>query len=551
MGERVEASNLNRRSSSWLEVVAICSLFALYAGSPPPDVNEAHYLSKAKHFWNPDWCSGDLFLNSSNAHLAFCWTFGWLTHWVSLPTAAWLGRITFWVALAVGWRRLSYSMVPRTGVAVFTAAIWLLGLHYCHMMGEWVVGTLEGKSIAYVFVLFGLSALVRNRWNTTWMCFGAAAMFHVLVGGWCVVAAALTWIFQPHDRASLKSMIPGLFAGFALSLPGLFPALQLSHGVPEEVVRQAEVIYVFRRLPHHLVIHSRNWLFIARFVLLVICWAALLGPTKYLPAMKRLNFFITGALLIALMGLAVEITTLGQPEQAAHWLRFYWFRLTDAVVPAGVALAWAVWLANISSGKTAKRLSYIVVGAATCGLIASWPTYWSTQLPRASLHQWGNGGHHHWAAVDRHAEWIRLCRWVHSNTPEDAHFLTPHNQQTFKWYAERAEAATWKDIPQDAKSTVAWWNRIIDIYGSQVSSTMDTGPGLKWMSLTDMSAQRLISLAHKYQCQYIVFDCHTRLPELPSKFMVYPEKDPLQAQASFRIYAIPSPATESSSDAES
>ncbi|MEZ6107768.1 MAG: hypothetical protein R3B96_17035 [Pirellulaceae bacterium] len=52
-----------------LEVAALLVLFAWYGGTPPPDVNEAHYLAKAKHFWQPDWCSGDLFLGE--AHWAF------------------------------------------------------------------------------------------------------------------------------------------------------------------------------------------------------------------------------------------------------------------------------------------------------------------------------------------------------------------------------------------------------------------------------------------------------------------------------------------------
>lgn len=38
---------------------------------PVPAPNEPHYLVKAKHFWNPEWCKGDLFLESSNPHLFF------------------------------------------------------------------------------------------------------------------------------------------------------------------------------------------------------------------------------------------------------------------------------------------------------------------------------------------------------------------------------------------------------------------------------------------------------------------------------------------------
>ena len=49
-----------------------------------------------------------------------------------------------------------------------------------------------------------------------------------------------------------------------------------------------------------------------------------------------------------------------------------------------------------------------------------------------------------------------MCQWVQRFTPAESLFLTPTFSQTFKWYAGRAELATWKDIPQDAQSVVEW-----------------------------------------------------------------------------------------------
>ena len=57
------------------EVFWIFLIFFLFAGSPPPDVGESHYLVKAKHYWDPAWCAGDLFLESRDAHGLFYWTF--------------------------------------------------------------------------------------------------------------------------------------------------------------------------------------------------------------------------------------------------------------------------------------------------------------------------------------------------------------------------------------------------------------------------------------------------------------------------------------------
>ena len=46
-----------------LEVLLILALFFVTHGDLPPDVNEGHYLGKAKHYWNPAWCPEDHFLN--------------------------------------------------------------------------------------------------------------------------------------------------------------------------------------------------------------------------------------------------------------------------------------------------------------------------------------------------------------------------------------------------------------------------------------------------------------------------------------------------------
>ncbi len=86
--------------SRWFEALLIFSLFFLYTSGPPPDVNETHYLPKAKHYWNPDWCGPDVFLDSADPHTVFYWMFGWMTLWGSLGTVAWIGRTFTWTLLS-------------------------------------------------------------------------------------------------------------------------------------------------------------------------------------------------------------------------------------------------------------------------------------------------------------------------------------------------------------------------------------------------------------------------------------------------------------------
>ena len=120
--------------------------------------------------------------------------------------------------------------------------------------------------------------------------------------------------------------------------------------------------------------------------------------------------------------------------------------------------------------------------------------------------------------------WQTACRWIAANTPASATFLTPRFQQTFKWYAGRGEAVTWKDVPQDAKGIVEWRRRMEELYPEQVEEE----------GLVAHGEENLRRLAHSYGFQYVVIDRARSLR--PLKFVrVFPE----DRRAPYEVYQIP------------
>ncbi|MDR0871282.1 MAG: hypothetical protein LBN39_10880 [Planctomycetaceae bacterium] len=332
-----------------LEIVCVFAVFAVFGGFPIPDSNEPYYISKAINFWNPGYLPDDAFLQSKDSHWAFYAAFGWLSFFLSPHGTAVAGRCITWLMLAYSWRRLSFALVPVRWSAIFTAAALAYYVDSFNMAGEWLVGGIEGKSFAFPFAFLGLEAMVRGKWNRVWLFLGTASAFHVLVGGWSVIAAMCVLLVtnrQKLSAVSYRSFCP-LFIGGFISLFGLIPALLLDYGAPRDIVAQAHQIYVFERLYHHLDPAQLPWIFITRFLLLAMLWMVLCrrkpaaepaGRNGDNQRWKRFELFIWGTLLLSFIGLAVSFGLRWDKPLAAEILRFYWFRLADITVPMGVAL---------------------------------------------------------------------------------------------------------------------------------------------------------------------------------------------------------------------
>lgn len=502
----IPTTDQSRRQCA-LEIALIFLVFFIAAGVPAPNLNETHYLTKAKHYWNPAWCAGELFLESADAHLTFYWTVGWLTKWFSLPVVAWLGRIAAWAALAWAWQRLSARIVPHRWIAIITAMLWVTLIQWCNFAGEWVVGGVEGKCFAYVFVCCGLAELAVGNWPRVWPLLGLASAFHVLVGGWSVICVAIVWALEAKEsRPTLVTMIPSLLLGGVLALPGIIPGLLLTANVAPEIRDEANQIYVFERLPHHLALHRLSLVQIiqrfARFGLLLILFAFVsrsrIAVVNDSP-LRRIQLFAWASVGISLLGLVWEFATINSPALSASLLKYYWFRLADIAVPWAVSLSWGAILVALirQSSRSAKLIGIMAVLLPACVMLATSGQRWTTLTSIESYEI-------------RHAlGWRDVCAWARQHTAPDALFLIPRNSSTFRWYAERPVFFTWKDVPQDAASMVEWWKRYQEVYFGAVDEFGQVGP---YGSLQELGADRLREIAAKHNIDYILASEYPPLP---------------------------------------
>jgi hypothetical protein len=479
----------------------------MFAGQLPPDVNESHYLTKAKHGWDPTWCNGDLFLSSSFSHWLFYAAFGWLNAFLSLSQVAWAGRLFTWLLMAFAWQRLSNVVCQRWGWSVLSAALFLVLNEHLHLAGEWVVGGFEAKGLAYFFVLMAIGSLLKRQFASLWPFLGAASAFHVLVGGWATIAVLVALLSATiNQRAewltSIKRHLLPLGAALALALIGVLPPLLADLSIDPATKSIANEIYVDERISHHLSFGAFSAARTACFAIMLVSFALInrqilrrQPESGHDDSWRMLFGFTVGSLLISLGGLALSGISEQHNESlrmlSFSLLRFYWFRLADFAVPLAIALG-SIILLNDVRGRAFRILVLVSVVICTGLTIAN---RHSSGLPRADAAALPVYPGEPIRTAETYQNFVKVCHWIHDNTPASSVFITPDKQQTFKWYAQRQEVVNWKDVPQDAGSMLEWRTRVDQLIEPQRRYPQ---------GLMAYSDQQLIELANSYGASHLL-----------------------------------------------
>ncbi len=581
----------------WLDALGVFLVLFLFAAEPIPAVNEPHYWTKAKHFWDSSYAPGDIFIDSGNAHWLFYASFGLLTKIVPLPTAVWIARFILWGSLALGWTWMMHGFWgnprdphsalrteiqlpshPKIGlIATFSATLWLAGMSWGHLAGEWVAGGAEAKVAAYALIFFAFGFFFREHRTIAWMCLGGACAFHVVTGIWvmlgsiCVSAALEARDGRPKNSWSTIAIDWWLKHGWGILLStaglvvGVVPAVIIDWGTPTVVTTQAALIQVYSRLGHHLapsMFTAARWqAFLILFGITVILAASggLLGffkISRFLPSFNsppnRTNAtarklpvtknqlldrrpiglkWILGhalfAISIASIACAIDFGGGGlSREVVAKILKYYWFRWNDVAMPMA-AMALAIWLATSITSATGKRiafLSLIAVGSALVLQQVAWHRQeWVGSGEKARLLNRSDSREEQEAEL---RDWLAVCQFIREKTEPGELWLTPRNQQTFKWHTGRAEVAAWKDMPQDAASVVEWARRLNEVYPTDSDR-----------KLQPWSTEKISELHQHYRFRYVLIDRRIRGQSPPLLPLLYPQSD--DENATFSVFEMP------------
>ncbi len=475
-----------------LPTLAVFVLFVAYVAvrTPVPAANEAHYLSKAKNFWNPQWCRGDFFLESADAHWAFYLLTGPLTAVFSLPVTAWIGRILALAPLAIGWtmlaRRIFGDHTPTARWAgLWSATVFMLLHAIGNFSGEWVLGGVESKVFSYGFLFMALAWSLDRAWKRTALALGLAISLHPVVGIWglaaLMFAVGAVWLRDrrgtepgidretPPLRISRADLLLSYVILVITAAPGMVPAVQmlLSGGDPE-IVRQGNTIQVHYRLVHHLDPMDFSLRAYLGYGALLVFWLVGRRWTGERLRSSVFAWFVLGATLIAVAGLVVGFHRPTTPERPIPFemplfhlrtslMKFYAFRLFDIMLPVAVSLLTVDLLIRWQTERARQRGTD---GSVSLGL----PAGLSAACMVAALLLPSIDANPSRMGPVELARWQEACGFIRREVPQEVEFLTPQRSWAFKWYAQRPEYVTRKDCPQDAAGIVEWNRRLRELW---------------------------------------------------------------------------------------
>ena len=509
-----------------------------------PGVNEPHYLAKSRHYWNPDWGAGDLFLESSNPHLVFYATFGWLTEVASFPVAATIGRIVALSLLAIGWMKLGRAVTGSRLGAVTALPLFLVLHAFGNWSGEWLVGGVESKVVSYAVLFWGLGAWLDRQPLRAAAGLGLAVSFHPIVGIWGVVCGAFVealcfvrrWFESPTEtaesgntgfqtRRSVMTAVAATFLGLLCALPGLIPALQSLRSSDPATTAAAVYLQVAHRLSHHLDPLSFPTESHRYFALLIVIWGLLLSAEPRRRADDSWRAFVIAALLIA--GVGVFLAAGPRPMKLmpgyvwrVNLLRFYPFRLADLMLPMAVSFAGARWILSRWMPAFSRPQSAVTLRegqqALLLGTLLGAVYLISISIP-------GVDRNPSRLDADRREAWIDAATWIREQTSPTAVVHAVDVNWAVKWFMQRPEFVNYKDMPQDAPSIVEWNNRLWTIANWRIAAFADGRVSVN--DLTDLHAQTGIT--------YLI--CHNFGPI---------NAEPAYQNREFRIYELRPAASE-------
>jgi hypothetical protein len=425
-------------------------------------VNENVVLAEARHFGDPSWIPNDWFLNQYIGYrLLFNAIFGQLARILPLYLVSIAGRLVIYFLFAIVIEKISRTL--KIHLALIIPALVLFVSFQSIVARGWMLGGVETKSFAYTCALGALVALAHRRYRPMFLLTGLAASFHILVGIYSAfsLGVAMLLTFKSH-RDRMKEIFLALPFALMTAIPAIYAVGQYLFDSAGVDALKAATIYVIERNPHHTFpgVWTRPW--VVRFSASCMLFSGILAFSRT-PARRVFAAYGLGSALLFCAGLVLYYTG------NYHWLKLYWFRHPDVIIPFLGFFLLAALMSEPLKGEAApgtepksimtipvvqKTALVIAVLLSTAGMMKS-----AYVFSRHSIKIAGSERPFYLAHLE--PDLRSALFWIKANTPADAVFLVSPAIDEFYISAERAMFVSFKHSPQTDSDNIEWYNRIL------------------------------------------------------------------------------------------
>ena len=218
--------------------------------------NEEEYFVFAKAFADPHWIPGALSIKDvPGTRIIFDTVVGWALGFANFEQIAAAGRMLcamlFAFPLSLLFKKLRLSHIE----AVFLLTAFVVS-HQSFFGNEWIFRSFETKVVSYAFAFYSIYYLIEERFRLSVIFAAAAIYFHVLVGGWYVLALFAYLLLRrlPFREVLISALtLALLLSPLAFYLAGKY----LVHN--PNVIDGVTVswVYAYVRNPHHLAVMAK------------------------------------------------------------------------------------------------------------------------------------------------------------------------------------------------------------------------------------------------------------------------------------------------------
>jgi hypothetical protein len=443
--------------------------------------NHGVYLLDALRLANPALLQRDWFTTTTlQYHILFSAMSALLMKLGIIQPVFLLMYVALAVALHVAWRGIVFSLggddvAYLISVVCYACSAAGTGLGMYQFLQD---SCLLPSNIANVALLWAIRMWLARRPVWAAAMIGIAGVWHLnfaLIGSglWIVL------ILWPPIVMPRRTML----IGSALAL--IPSALNVAYAAQSKLTRSGAMaldqfvdLYVRLRHPHHY--DPSTWpigIWIAFGWTLVAAMLLLRGEAR------RIVLVFTGLILVALLGAGAWYVS-----ETLVQMSLYRFSIYIQILGCSAAGAWL-------SRRVVTPKTWTMLAGAVCGIMivaCAWrePFFGFFRMPRDD------------------AAYVTLCRWAAENTPVDAVFVVPPDEESMRLIGERAIVVNYKCVPQLSGELVGWEQRLCLLLGLQRLQDLPHGytrtlPAIR-QQYDQRSADDLLRAAAEYEASYIV-----------------------------------------------